>query len=304
MSDSVLATALALAARGHPVFPANWPIEHRGRIICSCRSELRGQPLCSKPAKHPYGILVPNGLLDASTESWQIKLWWQKEPQANLAMECSGLVVVDADPNDGGDESLRALEREHGELPLTWRSLTGGGGTHDIYKAPDGVDLVNVVAKQMTDPPLGRGVDIRTKGGFIITPPSLHVSGRRYEWSVDHHPKYVELAPAPPWLIERLTKVHSATGTIDANGAPIAPISSDIWAQLTRQPITKYQDMAAARIAGHFFRHSCDYQLVLGMLHAWNSAWCKPPIPYRELERIVGRIAVREAQRIQKGLGQ
>jgi hypothetical protein len=40
------------------------------------------------------------------------------------------------------------------------------------------------------------------------------------------------------------------------------------------------------------------------MLHAWNSAWCQPPIPYHELERIVGRIAVREARRIQKGLAQ
>ncbi len=58
--------------------------------------------------------------------------------------------------------------------------------------------------------------------------------------------------------------------------------------------------MAAAKIAGHFFRHSCDYQLVLGMLHAWNSAWCKPPLGYHELERTVGRIAAREAERIER----
>ena len=54
-----------------------------------------------------------------------------------------------------------------------------------------------------------------------------------------------------------------------------------------------------ARIAGHLFRHSCDYQLVLGMLHAWNSAWCKPPLGYRELNRIIDRIANREAARIE-----
>ena len=62
--------------------------------------------------------------------------------------------------------------------------------------------------------------------------------------------------------------------------------------------------MAAARIAGHFFGHSCDYALVLGMLHVWNSAWCKPPLGYHELERIVGRIAAREAARIEREFAQ
>src|SRR6516162_2421055 len=105
MTEAVLPSALAFAIRGYPVFPANWPVEHRGRMICSCRSELLGMPPCGKPAKHPYGILAPNGLLDASTESWQIKLWWQRAPQANLGLECTGLVVLDVDPDDDGDTS-------------------------------------------------------------------------------------------------------------------------------------------------------------------------------------------------------
>lgn len=58
--------------------------------------------------------------------------------------------------------------------------------------------------------------------------------------------------------------------------------------------------MAAARIAGHLFRHSCDYQLVRGLLHAWNSAWCSPPLGHRELDHIVGRIANKEADRIER----
>jgi len=306
MTEPVLPSALAFAKRGYAVFPANWLIEHRGRTICSCRCELRGMPPCDKPAKHPHGLLVPNGLLDASIETWQIKLWWQRAPEANLGVECTGLVVVDIDPDDGGDESLAVLEREHGEMPLTWRTLTGGGGEHIYFRAPDGVKISNVVAKHEIkwgrEPPLGAGIDIRTKGGYVIAPPSSHISGRSYAWSVDHHPAHVPLAPSPEWLITRLTTALGAGAAIDPDGTPPEPIASDVWAQLTRQPITEYRDMAAARIAGHFFRHACDYQLVLGMLHAWNSAWCKPPLGYLELKGIVDRIANREAARIESQL--
>src|SRR5215471_8026725 len=122
-TETMLGTALAFANRDFAVLPANWLIEHKGKQICSCRCELRGMPPCSKPAKHPYGLLVPNGLLDASTEPWQIKLWWQRAPLANLAVECTGLIVVDTDPKDGGDESLRQLEAKYGPMPLTWRAL-------------------------------------------------------------------------------------------------------------------------------------------------------------------------------------
>jgi len=299
MSEPALPTALAIANRGFAVFPANWPIEHRGRTICSCRCELRGQPACSRPAKHPQGLLVPRGLLDASRESWQIKLWWHREPQANLGIECTGLIVVDVDSRDGGDESLRALEREHGELPLTWRSITGGGGEHIFFRCPDSVEVLNVVAKQSKDPPLGPGIDIRTKGGYVIAPPSKHISGRTYEWNVDFHPADVPLAVAPDWIVERLT---TARGTTNSNGMPNEPIGSDIWSQLTRQPITQYPDDAAARIAGHFFCHNCDYELVLGMLHAWNTTWCKPPLNDDELKDVVDRIANREAEKIRARL--
>jgi hypothetical protein len=55
--------------------------------------------------------------------------------------------------------------------------------------------------------------------------------------------------------------------------------------------------MAATRICGHLFRHGCDYQLALGLMHTWNSAWCQPPIPYGELNHIVERIARKEIAR-------
>jgi hypothetical protein len=187
-------------------------------------------------------------------------------------------------------------------MPPTWRVLTGGGdgGEHILFACPDGVEIRNVVAENEDNPPLGPGVDIRARGGYIVAPPSRHISGRSYAWSVDHHPQDVPLAPAPQWLIERLT---TARGTAtDPDGGPVEPLSSDVWARLTRQPITEYRDAAAAKICGHFFRHNCNYQLVLGMMHAWNTAQCKPPLGYHELNRIVDRIARCEAERIRAQL--
>jgi hypothetical protein len=54
--------------------------------------------------------------------------------------------------------------------------------------------------------------------------------------------------------------------------------------------------------AGHLFRHGCDYELAVGLLHAWNSAWCSPPLGYRELNKIITRTANKEADRIEREL--
>jgi hypothetical protein len=297
---TTLLTALAFARHGHAVFPVNWPVEHRGRLICSCGSDRRGRPCGKNAAKHPHGKLAPNGLLSATTETGIVKHWFgYLAPDANLGVRTDRLVVLDIDPRHAGDDSFRALEREH-EIPATWRVLTGGGGEHLLFACPDGIEVANIVAEQTAEPPLGPGIDVRARGGYIVAPPSRHISGRSYTFSVDFHPQDVPLAPAPDWLIARLTA--RKTSTSSGGDAQVEPISSDVWAQLTRQPITEYRDMAAARIAGHLFRHSIDYALALGLLHVWNTAWCKPPLGYLELKGIVDRIADREAERIERQL--
>src|SRR5262249_3806412 len=207
--------ALAWAKHGHGSFPLWWPVKH----ACAC-----GEPCGKQAAKHPVAshdlsnrsvFVAPHGCRSATTNTGILKLWFGVYvPEANLGVATEKLVVIDVDPRDGGDESLRALEREHGELPLTWRTLTGGGREHVIYAAPNGVVIGNVVAKQMTDPPLGPGIDVRARGGYICAPPSRHISGRAYAWSVDHHPAETPLATAPDWLIERLT----ARGTNNGKG--------------------------------------------------------------------------------------
>ena len=66
--------------------------------------------------------------------------------------------------------------------------------------------------------------------------------------------------------------------------------------------VTEYADTAAARLAGHLFRHGIDPAVVLGLLQAWNSTCCTPPLDPAELHRVVNRIAAREAQRLEQDL--
>jgi hypothetical protein len=300
MTSDTLATALAFAKRDLAVFPVTWPVQENGRLVCSCGKHKRGAEPCPSPAKHPYGKFAPNGLLSATTESGIIKSWWGLNAgEANLAVATDRLVVVDLDPRHGSDESLAELDKAGLEWPHTWRSLTGGGGEHIIYAAPQGVEITSFAAEQMDDPPLGRGIDVRARGGYIVAPPSRHISGRSYCWSVDHHPADTPLTSAPDWLVEKLTAGRTA-----GNGAPREPVPAAEWKRIVTGSVTEYRDMAAAKIAGHLFRRGVDIDVVIAAVRGWNATYCVPPLADVEVMKILARIAHRETMRLNQERGQ
>lgn len=160
LRPAALLAALAFARHDHAVLPLTWPVKVNGRMVCSCRKAAD----CISPAKHPFGRLVPRGLLDASTDEVVVRKWWADTPQANLGVVTDKLVVPDIDPRHDGDSSLAALERDH-DFPATWRVLTGGGGEHVIFKCSEGI-IVNSSNAQ-SNPLLGPGIDVRARGGYI-----------------------------------------------------------------------------------------------------------------------------------------
>src|SRR5262245_64327499 len=121
-----------------------------------------------------------------------------------------GLLVVDVDPRHDGDASLADLERVHGPLPDTPRGRTGGGGLHVYFAVDQAVGNCTNLAP---------GIDLRGEGGYVVAPPSLHASGRRYVWELGASPDDVPLALAPRWLLEGLRE--RATGRLRANGTPL-----------------------------------------------------------------------------------
>jgi hypothetical protein len=135
------------------------------------------------------------GVLDASKDPAQIRMWWAHYPNAGIGIATgapSGIFVVDVDPRNGGDETLGRLEGEHGALPTTPRALTGGGGAHYLFRYPSGLELRGR---------LGEGVDIKSTGGYVVAPPSVHPSGVSYRWDLGALPSETEIADAPEWLL-------------------------------------------------------------------------------------------------------
>src|SRR2546428_2118695 len=170
--------ALEYAQRGWHVVPL-YSIRDDG--TCDC-----GREDCSSPGKHPR---TPHGQDAATPEPAQIRDWWTVWPDANIGIACqqSGILVLDVDPRNGGDETLAALIEKFGALPETLTADTGGGGQHYVLEHP-GVKLPAHA---------GRGLDIKDDG-YIVVAPSLHASGKRYTWR-DPDASVVEV---PRWLLD------------------------------------------------------------------------------------------------------
>ena len=168
--------AAGYAASGLPVLPLATARDGH----CSCRRE------CRNIGKHP---LVEHGKDDATTDPGQVTAWWRRWPWANIGIRPpAGVIVLDVDPRNGGSTALLALTREHGELPATLTARTGSGGMH-IWLSYGG----------RTRGQLCRGVDVKTHRGYVVAPPSMHGSGRRYEWLAG-----LPTAPAPRWVRQML----------------------------------------------------------------------------------------------------
>ena len=202
------AAALWYARNGIPVFPLHWP---KGGT-CSCREQD-----CPHPGKHP---LTPHGFKDATTDPEVVEGWWSRWPDANVGMPtgaASQRIAVDIDPRNGGDDSLEQLVSEHGRLPDTAEQMTGGGGRHIIFQDP-GVPVPKALA---------RGIDLKGHGGYIVVAPSMHPSGRRYEWDgIGGAKALLKPADTPQWLLNHIAQAttrHNPNGTTPRELPEIIP---------------------------------------------------------------------------------
>lgn len=138
---------------------------------CSC-----GVSNCTDAGKHPR---VPRGLKEATKDVAKIEEWFGDNAQpSNIGIvtgEISGLTVLDIDigPGKMGAESWAEAIKDHGE-PDTLMSQTGSGGMHVMFR-------YNSALKTATNV-LGKGVDSRNDGGYIVAPPGRHRSGGQYKW--------------------------------------------------------------------------------------------------------------------------
>ncbi|WP_406302125.1 bifunctional DNA primase/polymerase [Streptomyces sp. NBC_00885] len=184
---ALLRAALDAAERDWPVIPLH--------------------PGMKRPAGHPERACPGTGRCAgghrkpeqrATADPELISAAWANCPyNVGIATGPAGLLVIDLDlpkpeePSgapDGG-ANLRALCERAGEvLPTTYRTRTASGGAHLYFAAPSGVRLKCSVDR------LGRHIDTRAWGGYVVAPGSTTREG---DYVVTDDAPVAEL---PTWL--------------------------------------------------------------------------------------------------------
>ena len=241
---AMLRIALDYATRGWAVLPVHTVVHGE----CTC-----GRTKCSTPGKHPR--VSWRDYLETAPSIAQVRAWFGDEFYgSNLGLvtgRVSGLVVVDCDGPEGIDSA------ESLELPrFTLTARTGGGGLHRMYRLADSVV------------PSKRGalkkVDIKAEGGFVVLPPSLHASGRRYRWRY-----WIRAVPCDLGVLAQPER----------SGDPNEPA----WfSELLEGVAEGERSVAASRLVGRYLNLGLSADEVWMLLENWNTR-NTPPLSQTDL---------------------
>jgi hypothetical protein len=165
--------------------------------------------------------ILPNVKAPPAVKDWQgwatrdpseISRYWGTVTQANIGISTSkfgdgqALLVVDVD-NKGdkrGDDTITRLELEGYYFPASAEQRTPTGGRHIIY-------AVSAAVRQGANV-LGPGVDIRSRGGYIVGAGST-IGSDAYTLHGDH------VTDAPQWLVDRCGTPQAHTAApVQASG--------------------------------------------------------------------------------------
>lgn len=227
--------------------------------------------------KAPAGHLAPCGHLDATADQATIAAWFENgELNVGVSPAPSGLVVIDIDPRNGGNETFEALTAELGEIGPTVEVLTGGGGRH-LYLRADADPNVSYVGT------LGPGVD-QKHHGYAVGPGSVHPSGKRYGFAEARSPHEIEPAEPPESWRERMVKRDGSTFDRATSREMVDPVPEG-----SRHTHLASKAGAAARIG-------VSVEAIEALVHAENAARCDPPLSDGEVRYLARDAAKRWAR--------
>ena len=222
------------------------------------------KPMTNDPA-------TTHGVKDATKDVGTVEAWWIQNPDYNIGVAAgNGLVVIDVDehPENGkfGLETLREWEKQHGEMPPTWTVLTGSGGLHYWYKTDQSFkNLVNVIP----------AVDIRTSGGYVVAPPSIHPNGTAYEWEASGDPEDVPFAELSGSALQ-LAELSAEKQKKSESGIRYKELKT--IGEGSRQA-------ALMSLQGHLKNLNMTDEAIMAAVREENEAKCDPPMTEAELQK-------------------
>ncbi len=196
----------------------------------------------------------------------ELRSWFTKYPTANIGIvtgQVSGIVVLDVDVAGlPVFRSLQALRTIEFNTPTV---STGGGGYH-LYFSHPGVEVGNFQAREDL-----KGVDFRGDGGYVVAPPSVHVSGQTYEWV-----RQYEIDTCP---LQSLPELFLASPEYEK--APLVTLYGG--------KAEGGRNQALARLAGSWVADGLSMAECLELAQIWNVK-NNPPLGEKEVETTVKSI--------------
>ena len=152
-------------------------------------------------------------------------------------------------------------------------SKTGGGGFHYFFKFEEGIQ--NYTG-------LRPGLDIKSNGGLIVLPPSVHESDKKYEWLMG------------PYASTPIIALPNFVKDWIKNKQSVNPAKFD--QNILKGVFAGQRNVSAASMAGKLLNLFSQDEWQTGawpMFQAWNTL-NKPPMSEQELQSVFKSISSNE----------
>lgn len=218
-----------------------------------------------------------NPLRDNPLTGEAITAVWGAFPTAGVAVltgKCSNISVIDVDFDKkiNGVPASGAKLVDHSDIPVdTLMARSGSGGLHFFFKHCPKADGRKELRPH---------IDLKSEGGYIIVPPSVHKSGRQYEWLND-----LPIADFPEYLLTDRTPASITSGS-----------ARSYWDKLIHglaEGEGGGRNNYIASVAGMCFKNNISVEDAILFLIPFGQS-CKPAVDIETIERTV-RSAYRTA---------
>ena len=217
-------------------------------------------------SKIPKSELLPNGWKDFQERRptiEEVKQWFSTG-NLNIAIitgKISNLVVVDIDD----ENAYKWAQKNFDTDTLTVKTSRG---YHLYYKYPQNAQINNAVHFNNFK------IDIRSDGGYVVAPPSIHENGHQYQWLNPNAP----IKPLPRLFLQQQNQ------------------NAGVSMELIKGVPKGMRNGTLTKIAGMLFGKGMNFDDALNFCTAWNNL-NNPPLPEKEVLRTVKSIYTREMRK-------